>query len=389
MDNQGTDHYADLMNFGFTEEQEILRSEVRKFIDEHAPLEEVRRITDAPEGFSRELWSRMGGLGWLGLTIPEAHGGSGTGLVTLVVLLEEMGRTLFPSPLVSQVLAARAIERRGSEDQKQRLLPALADGSCVATVALLEEVDRYDPAGMALVAAPEGGSERLRGRKTFVADGAAADLFVVAYRSSAGAGEEGVSLAVVEKGAAGVSVEDLPPVDPSKRLAHLILDGVEVDDGARLGARGAAWGTVADLVDVGATLVTAEAVGSAEGGLALTTSYARERLQFGSPIGRFQGVKHPLAEMFVDVESFKSLVYYAAWALDQGAADASLAASRAKAYASEVMPNYGLQGVELHGGIGYTWEYDIQLFLKRARWMRPMFGDADHHYERVAALGGL
>lgn len=377
------------MNFGFTEEQEILRGEVRKFLDEHAPLEEVRRQAESDDGFSRELWDRMARLGWVGLTIPAAYGGAEMDLVTAVVLLEEAGRSLFPSPLLSQMLAARAIERGGSDEQKQRWLPGLADGSRIATVALLEESDRYDAGGVALAAQAEGGADRLSGRKCFVSDAIAADLFVVAYRSSAGDGPDGVSLAILEKGAPGVSIEDQPPVDMTKRVSTLVLDGVTIDDGVRLGAKGAAWPVVADILDVGATLVTAEAVGSAEGGLTLTTAYAKERTQFGSAIGRFQGVKHPLAEMYVDVESFKSLVYYAAWALDQGADDAPAAVSRAKAYASEVLPGLGLQGVELHGGIGYTWEYDIQLYLKRARWVRPMFGDADHHYERVAALGGL
>ncbi len=377
------------MNFGFSEEQEILRGEVRKFLDEHAPLEEVRRQAEATDGFSRELWSRMSALGWVGLTIPEAYGGAEMGLVTSVVLLEEAGRGLFPSPLVSQTLAAQAIMRAGSDEQKQRFLPGLADGSRIATVALLEESDRFDPEGIALLAAPDGDGEVLRGRKCCVSDASAADLFVVVYRSSAGVGPDGISLAVIEKGGAGVSVDAHPSVDLTKRVSTLTLDGVRVDEGIRLGAAGSAWPTVSYIFDVGATLVTAEAVGSAEGGLAMTTAFAKERTQFGSPIGRFQGVKHPLAEMYVDVESFKSLAYYAAWALDQSADDAAIAVSRAKAYASEVLPGMGLQGVELHGGIGYTWEYDIQLYLKRARWVRPMFGDADHHYQRVAALGGL
>lgn len=377
------------MNFGFTEEQEILRGEVRKFLDEHAPMEEVRRQCENPEGFSRDLWKRMADLGWVGLTIPEAYGGSDLGLVTSVVLLEETGRSLLPSPILSQILAARAIAGSGTEEQRRRWLPGLADGSILATVAILEDDDRYDPAGIGLVAQSGGDVEVVSGRKCFVSDASAADLFIVAYRSTPGTGAAGVSLAVVERGASGVTIEDHPPVDRTKRVSSLGLDGVRIDAAARLGAAGEAWPAVADLLDVGATLVTAEAVGSSEGGLALTTQYAKDRMQFGSPIGRFQGVKHPLAEMYVDVESFKSLVYYAAWSLDQGADDASLAASRAKAYVSEVLPSQGLQGVELHGGIGYTWEYDVQLYLKRARWVRPMFGDADHHYERVAALGGL
>jgi len=146
---------------------------------------------------------------------------------------------------------------------------------------------------------------------------------------------------------------------------------------------------VAELLDLGTALVAAETVGAAEEAVRLTTDFAKQRIQFGEPIGRFQGVKHPLAEMYVDVESFKSLVYYALWAIDEGAEDASIAVSRAKAYASDTFPRMGIDGVQLHGGVGYTWEYDIQLYLKRGKWMRPVFGDADHHYERIARLGGL
>ena len=377
------------MNFGFTEEQEILRREARRFLDEHAPLEEVRKQVETEDGFSRDLWGKMGELGWLGLAAPEAYGGAGMGLVTSVVLLEETGRTLFPSPLVSQCLAARAIERAGSEAQQAAWLPSLVSGQAIGTVALLEQSDRYDPAGVQLTAVADGADDVLTGEKCFVADAPSADVFVVSYRTASGAGEEGVSLAIVEKGASGVSVERHASVDVTKSVSTVRFDGVRVSEAMRLGPRGEAWTTIAHLFDVGAMLVAAESVGAADGGLHKTTEFAKERSQFGSPIGRFQGVKHPLAEMYVDVESVKSLVYYAAWALDQDADDARLAVSRAKAYASEVMPQMGLQAVELHGGIGYTWEYDIQLYLKRARWMRPMFGDADLHYERCATLGGI
>jgi len=156
-----------------------------------------------------------------------------------------------------------------------------------------------------------------------------------------------------------------------------------------LGEPGAGWPAAEWLLDLGAALVTAEAVGAAEAALQITTDFAKERIQFGQPIGRFQGVKHPLSEIYVDVESFRSLVYYAIWALDQDADDARVAVSRAKAYCADAFAQAGILGVQLHGGVGYTWEYDIQLYLKRSKWVRPMFGDADHHYERIARLGDL
>jgi alkylation response protein AidB-like acyl-CoA dehydrogenase len=378
------------MNFGFTDEQELLRAEVRKFLDQNCSLAEVRNISEKePRGFAEPLWNRMAELGWVGLTMPEAHGGVGLDLVTLIVLLEEAGRTLFPSPLISTVVAAKAIELAGSEEQQARWLPGLADGSRIGTFAFLEDSDSHDPADIALAGErhEDGSATVLRGQKQLVGDTASADLFVVAYRS--GEASEALSLAVLERGAAGLETEDFPTLDETKRIGRLKLDGVKVDADARLGAEGSAGALVQRLLDIGALLVTAESIGAADGAVALTTEFAKERVQFGSPIGHFQGVKHPLAEMHVDVESLKSLTYYAAWTLDHDAEDGSRAVSRAKAYVADAFPRIGIDGVQLHGGVGYTWEYDIQLYLKRSKWARPAFGDASHHYARLAQLADL
>jgi len=372
------------MNFGFTEEQELLRAEVRKFLDQNASLEEVRKIVESDEGFDRHLWNRMAELGWIGLTMPEAQGGMGLGFETFLVVLEETGRSLFPSPLISTLLAARAIERFGSEAQQARWLPGLANGETIGTLAVLEESDDWSSSAVRLEGKRDGGETILSGAKHFVPDAGNAGLFVVAYRS--GADPEAVSLAVVEEGADGVAAGHLPARDLTKRLGKLDLDDVRVADDALLAAD---WAGVQSLIDLGAALVTAETVGAAERALEITTEFAKQRIQFDSPIGRYQGVKHPLAEMFVDIESYKSLVYYAIWAIDAGDDVAPLAVSRAKAYVSETFPMAGISGVQLHGGVGFTWEYDIQLFLKRGKWMRPMFGDADYHYDRIADLGGL
>jgi alkylation response protein AidB-like acyl-CoA dehydrogenase len=374
------------MNFGFTDEQELLRAEVRKFIEQNASLEEVRKIVERGDGFDRRLYGRMAELGWVGLTMPEACGGMGLGFVTLLVLLEETGRGLFPSPLISSVLAAHAIARFGSEAQQQRFIPGLADGSKIGALAVLEKSDDWSAAGVGCRSRRDGELTVLSGTKCFVPDAGSADFFVVAYRT--GASPDAVGLAVVEATADGVTRSDLPGMDLTKRIGRLELDDVRIDGGAVLaGARD--FAAVQSLIDLGAALVTAESVGAAERALEITTEFAKQRVQFESVIGRFQGVKHPLAEMFVDIESYKSLVYYAFWALDEGHPEAALAVSRAKAYASESFPAAGITGVQLHGGVGYTWEYDIQLFLKRGKWMRPMFGDADHHYDRIDQLGGL
>jgi alkylation response protein AidB-like acyl-CoA dehydrogenase len=375
------------MNFGFTEEQELLRAEVRKFLDQNASLERVRELVESESGTDPALWARMAELGWVGLNMPEKHGGMGLDLETLLVVLEETGRTLFPSPLISTVLAAKAIERFGNEEQAARWLPGLADGSKIGTFAFLERSDTFSPDGVETVAKQDGDQLILSGEKLFVTDVGAADLFVVAVRS--GSDASSISLVVVERGMAGVVLDNFDGMDLSKRMGRLLLEDVHTPIDNVLGTQGAAWPATEWLLDLGAALVTAEAVGSAEAALELTTRFAKERIQFDEPIGKFQGVKHPLAEIYVDVESFRSLVYYAIWALDQDADDAQVAVSRAKAYASDAFPAAGIMGVQLHGGVGYTWEYDIQLYLKRSKWVRPMFGDADHHYERIARLGDL
>jgi alkylation response protein AidB-like acyl-CoA dehydrogenase len=374
------------MNFGFTEEQDLLRAEVRKFLDQNCPLDEVRKLIETPEGFDRNLWARMAELGWVGLTLPDAHGGVGLGWVDLVVVLEETGRSLFPSPLVSTVLAAKALDLAGGEAQQAEWLPRIASGESIGSVAL-QEGTRFDAEGIALAGEPQGDGFVLRGEKLLVMDACAANVFVVAFRS--GPAPEQISLALVPREAAGLEVEPHVTVDLTRRMGRLRFDAVAVPREALLGEAGSGWPVVSHLLDCGATAVTAEVIGAAERALQLTTEYAQQRVQFGQPIGRFQGVKHPLAEMYVDVESFKSLCYYAAWQLDEDSDEAPLAVSRAKAYASDAFARIGIEGVQLHGGVGYTWEYDIQLYLKRAKWARPAFGDADWHYERANRLGGL
>ena len=329
----------------------------------------------------------MAELGWVGLTAPEAHGGVGLDLETLIVVLEETGRSLFPSPLISTVLAAKAIERFGNADQQARWLPGLADGTRIGTFAFLEEADSLAADGVQALAKSDGDEFVVSGSKLFVTDAGSADLFVVAVRT--GSDSEAISLLVVERDQDGVKAEDFDGMDLTKKVGRLDLEEVRVAEDCLLGEVNRGWEPSGWLLDLGAALVTAEAVGAAEEALSITTKFANERVQFDEQIGKFQSVKHPLAEIYVDVESFRSLVYYAVWALDQDAEDARLAVSRAKAYCADAFPQAGIMGVQLHGGVGYTWEYDIQLYLKRSKWVRPMFGDADYHYERVARLGDL
>ncbi len=376
------------MNFGFTEEQGFLRDAVRKFIDDRCPMPEVRRLMKTRDAHSPELWSALAEQGSLGLLVPEEHGGAELAWVDFVVLLEEMGRTLVPSPLVSTALAVMAVREAGSRSQQGHWLPRFADGSAVGALAVLEANDVQGAAGVGLVAATDGDVDVLRGEKRFVADVGSADVFVVAYRGGSQGekrGGTGIRLGLVRKDDPGLRVELVPGLDETKRSGTLVLDGVRIAAEDRLtGADPEA--TLEWLLDCGRVAVTAEGLGAAEGALALTVQYAKDRVQFGSPIGRFQGVKHRLADIWVDTESIKSLLYYAAWTIDNRRDELPRYASLAKAYLADAFTRIGVDCIQLHGAVGYTIEYDIQLYLKRSKWLRPMFGDGDYHRDRLARL---
>jgi len=363
------------MNFGFTEEQELLRDQVRRFMQQQCPISKVREIMKTESGFDADIWRQMAELGWLGLLIPEDFGGVGLKWVDLTVILEETGRGLSPMPLISQCLSATALLRCG-DDKQQQWLPKMAEGSAVATLALFDEPNLVTKEAITLCV-KDG---VLNGSKPFVPDAGAANLFLIAVRA-----DTGLALAVVEKDAPGVSVSLEAIMDETKRMGTVSFKDVSVSDSLMpLSDEDLTF-----LTDCGAVAVTAEMVGAAEAALHMTTSYANERVQFGELIGKYQGVKHRLADIYVDVESFKSLAYNAAWTVDDATEELSRAASLAKGYASDAFVRIGIDGVGLHGAIGYTAEYDVQLFLKRSKWARPMFGDSDYHYERVAVLGGL
>ena len=369
------------MNFGFSDQQDLLRGEVRRFLDERCPVEEVRRLSTTPIGFCEKLWEEIGNLGWLGLTMPEEYGGAGLDWVDLIVVLEEMGRSLFPSPMIGHALAATALAELGSDAQKERWLEKLASGQVIGTLALLEANDVVAPQGIELRGTVDGDGFVLTGRKCYVPDVEAARLFVVGFRV-----DDTFALAVIEADREGLCATSYPLIDETRRQGNLDLDCVRVE-GSDVIMTGE--DAIGDLLDAGALAVTADASGAVDAAIQLTTRYAKERHQFGHPIGHFQGVKHPLAEMYTDLESFRSLLYYAAWCRDTRHHDLSRYTSLAKAYATEAFVRTGIDSIQLHGAIGFTTDYDIQRYFKRSKWMRPMFGDADHHYERVLSLRGV
>jgi alkylation response protein AidB-like acyl-CoA dehydrogenase len=374
------------VNFGFSDEQELLRGEVRKFLDAQCPLSAVRSIAASSDGYAVAIWKQIAELGWLGLALPEAYGGAGLGWEEQIILLEETGRSLFPSPLVSSGLAAALILDAGTEVARKAWLPRIADGSCIATVAPLEDVDAGTADADLCSLEQVGDGWRLSGRARWVPDAAQAGLLIVAARIDAG--DDALALVLVDADAPGVVLEAASLLDATKQAAHLELDGVAIPQERVLATGEDARSAIRRHLDRGAVALSAEMLGASEGALDLTVQFAKDRVQFGSPIGRYQGVKHPLAERYVDVECLTSLVCFAAWALDRSPDDVPLAAAQAKAYASESLLEMGVDGIQLHGAVGYTEEYDIQLYLKRSKWARPVFGDEDHHRDRIANLGG-
>ena len=378
------------MNFGFNEEQELLRSTARKFFENECGSDTVRRLMETPEGISPDLWTKLAEQGWLGLVYPEAYDGMGLGLVDLVVLMEEMGRAVVPGPYFSAVLlGGLAIVEAGSEAQKKEWLPKIAAGDRRVALAWMEPSAQLGPAGVTLTAVEKGGKYTLSGTKLFVHDAHTADALVVAARTRPGAGADGVSLFLLPKGTKGLEVTLLPTMDQTRKLCEVALSDVTIGPDALLGAAGAGWAPLARVLDRATVALCAEMCGGAQKVLDMTVEYAKIRQAFGRPIGSYQGVKHRAADMLVDVENSKSITYYAAWALDEGAAEAPLAVSMAKAYVSDAYRRVAAAGIQLHGGIGFTWEHDLHLYFKRAKGSEFTFGDATHHRERVAQLVNL
>ena len=376
------------MDFGFSQEQEMLRATARKFLENECTSTFVRARMDEPAGVTDDFWAKLAEQGWLGLVFPEEYGGSGLGFVDLTVLMEEMGRCVMPGPFFSTVLlGGLTILEAGSPAQRKEWLPKLAAGQAKATLALTEPNARWDAAGVTATAKEGKGGFALSGTKLFVPDAHLADVIVVVARTAEGkTPEDGVSLFLVPKGVKGLEVKLLPTMDQTRKLCEVTLKDAAVPAGALLGGKGAAWSALARIIQRATIALCGEMCGGAQRVLDMTTEYVKIRVAFGKPIGTYQGVKHKAADMLVDVENAKSLTYYAAWAADENSPETALATSMAKAYVSDAYRKVSAAGIQLHGGIGFTWEHDLHLYFKRAKASEFAFGDATHHRERVAQL---
>jgi alkylation response protein AidB-like acyl-CoA dehydrogenase len=371
------------MNFGFTEEQEFLRNTAREFLANECPMTVVREISEQePQGYRPALWEKMAELGWLGLLIPEEHGGAGLGFVDLVVILEEMGRALLPSPFFANLQGTLAVLCAGTETQRKEILPAVAEGRTILTFAITEEAGTENLEDLATRAERSNGSYRLTGTKLFVPHAQSADAIVVVARTGS-AGDTGISLLLVDPRSTGVEITPLESMDLTSRIAEVRFDGAEAD---LLGEENTGWRTWESVRDRALVALTAEAVGGSEKVLEDSVSYAKERVQFGKPIGVHQAIKHKCADMLIEVESSKSIAYYAAWTVAEDNDQAPLAAAMAKAYASDAYRHTSAENIQIHGGVGFTWEYDCHYYFKRAKAIEVTYGDPAYHRERVAQL---
>jgi alkylation response protein AidB-like acyl-CoA dehydrogenase len=360
-------------SFLLSEEREEFRRSVRGFLERSSAEQEVRRLMATDEGYDPEAWRGMSEqLGLQGLAVPEEYGGSGYGWTELVLVFEEMGRALVCAPFFSTVaLAAGALLAVGDEEARRRYLPGIAAGETIATLALTEDSGRWDEAGVT-VAAEDG---RLNGHKMYVLDGHVASLILVAARS-----EEGVGLYAVDGDAPGLDRTQLVTMDQTRKQARLEFDGTPA---TRIGQLDPA------ILDRAAVALAAEQAGGAARCLEMATEYANDRVQFGRPIGSFQAIKHKCANLLMEVESARSAAYYAGWAASEAEEELAVAAPLAQAYCSEAFFHAAAENIQIHGGIGVTWEHPAHLYFKRAKTSELLLGDAAYHRELLARRLGI
>ncbi len=371
------------MNFAFSDEQEELRTAVRRFLADKSPETEVRRLMATTEGYDPAVWSQMADqLGLQSLTIPEEYGGSGFSYVELIVVLEEMGAALLCAPYFSTVaLAANALLTSGDDSAKGYLLPGLASGETIGTLALTEDNGRWDFSGIELRATKTGDGWALDGHKSYVLDGHTAGLILVAGRTDAG-----VSLFGVQGDADGLVRTPLPTMDQTRKQARLEFSSTPA---WLIGTEGGAEAGLTATLDLAAVALAAEQVGGAQRVLDTAVEYAKNRIQFGRPIGSFQAIKHKCADMLLEVESAKSAAYYAGWAAAEGSDELPVVASLAKSYCSEAYFHAAAENIQIHGGIGFTWEHSAHLYFKRAKSSELLFGDPAYHRELLAQRIGI
>jgi len=379
------------MEFAFSQEQDELRRAARRFLEVASSEKRVRAAMETEQGYDSATWQQLSEeLAWTALTIPEEYGGLGMSYLDLHPLMEEMGRALLCSPFFSTIcLGANALLLGGNGVQKERHLPGIAAGETTATLAYAEKNGQLDAAGIEATCSRTAAGYILRGTKSYVLDGHTADLLIVAARTENSEGAEGVSLFLVPGDADGVKQAWLPTMDQTRRLASVELNDVVVPADALVGEEGRGWALCERTLDLARIALAAEQVGAAEMCLDMSVEYAKVRKQFGRPIGSFQAIKHKCADMLMMIESARSAAFYASALAGQGERDLEEAASSAKAFCSDTFFHCAAENIQIHGGIGFTWEHAAHMYFKRAKAAEVLFGAPSFHRERVAKRMGL
>ena len=379
------------MEFAFSQDQDELRRAARRFLEVASSEERVRAAMETEQGYDSATWQQLSEeLAWTALTIPEEYGGLGMSYLDLHPLMEEMGRALLCSPFFSTIcLGANALLLGGNGVQKERHLPGIAAGEATATLAYAEKNGQLDAAGIEATCSRTAAGYILRGTKSYVLDGHTADLLIVAARTENSEGAEGVSLFLMPGDADGVKRAWLPTMDQTRRLASVELGDVVVPPDALVGEEGRGWALCERTLDLARIALAAEQVGAAEMCLDMSVEYAKVRKQFGRPIGSFQAIKHKCADMLMMIESARSAAFYASALAGQGERDLEEAASSAKAFCSDAFFHCAAENIQIHGGIGFTWEHAAHMYFKRAKAAEVLFGAPSFHRERVAKRMGL
>jgi len=373
---------GDAVTFGRSEEQAMLADTVRELLAANADLDSVRELSLTLDAFNRHVWSGLGEMGVIGLTVPEAYGGAGYGFAEMAVVFEELGAMVTPIPLLSSLLASTAILEAGSDEQKAALLPSIASGETIATLAAFEAPHCNGATTIATSAQRQAGGWRITGTKRFVTDAPNAGLFVVTALVD---GEP--ALFTIEAGTSGLTVEPTPSLDPTRPLGRVTLEGVTVPDDACLGGAPSP-DAIGRAIDVGVVAMSQEQIGGAQRCLEMATEYAKARYQFGRAIGSFQAVKHTCADMLVAVEHAKSSAWHAARTIDDPN-EAPISVPLARSVCSDAYLAVAGANIQVHGGIGFTWEHDAHLYFKRAKSTALLLGSVDRYRDRLADAIGI
>jgi alkylation response protein AidB-like acyl-CoA dehydrogenase len=372
------------VQFAHSEEQQLIRESARTLLSERAGSAQLRATLDQPGGYDRQLWSTMGELGWTGLAIPQAYGGAGLGWVELCILQEEQGRWLVASPFFATcALAAPLIAACGDDAQRTSLLRQIASGGMPVGCALIGTDGRPPCDGVAVVLESRGADFSLTGVSDFVIHGDSADVLLVLARAPGSQGTDGISVAVIPAATPGVTVHPHVMLDLTRPMSRVEFAGVVIGRDQLLGERGTAGHAVEEALGLARIALASEALGGAERLLEMTTAYAKERVQFGRPIGTFQAIKHRLADMMIAVEAARSAAWYAASVADERREELAEAAAIAKSYCCDAFFDCAANAIQLHGGIGFTWEHDVHLFFKRARATATLLGSPGWQRERL------